>query len=104
MSDVSLKRKVLERTVFELGSPGRRGWRFPALDVPRIDLAAAFGEDNLRARPAELPELSEPEVARHFTRLAEMNHHIDRSIVHDEVQPEGERGRGVASRFHEAAP
>lgn len=80
MSNASRERSVLERTVFELGSPGRRGWRLPTLDVPEVDLVRAFGAGNLRTRPADLPELSEPEVARHFTRLAEMNHHIDRSI------------------------
>ncbi len=80
MRDPSHGEKVLERTVFELSSPGRGGWRFPPLDVPRVDLEKEFGKGNLRPRPAELPELSEPEVVRHFTRLAEMNYHIDRSI------------------------
>jgi glycine dehydrogenase subunit 2 len=71
---------VLEPTVFELSSPGRTGYRLPPLDVPPIDLLAAFAKEDLRALPPRLPELSEPDVVRHFTRLAEMNHHVDRAI------------------------
>jgi len=69
-----------EPTVFELSRPGRRGWRLPPLDVEQLDPVEAFGAENLRRSPARLPELSEPEVVRHFVRLAEMNHHIERSI------------------------
>jgi glycine dehydrogenase subunit 2 len=71
---------VLEPTVFELSHPGRPGYRYPELDVPRVDLTSALGAENLRGEPPELPELSEPEVVRHFTRLAELNHHVDRAI------------------------
>jgi glycine dehydrogenase subunit 2 len=72
--------KVLEPTVFELSHPGRSGYRLPELDVPEPDLAGILGESNLRTEPPGLPELSEPEVVRHFTRLAELNHHVDRAI------------------------
>ena len=72
--------KVVEPTVFELSHPGRPGYRLPELDVPAPDLAELLGERNLRAEPPELPELSEPEVVRHFTRLAEMNFHVDRAM------------------------
>ena len=71
---------ALEPTIFELGRPGCEGWRLPPLEVPEIDLSEAFGDDNVRSTPAALPELSEPDVVRHFTRLAEMNHHVDRAI------------------------
>jgi glycine dehydrogenase subunit 2 len=71
---------VIEPTIFELGRPGRGGWRLPPLDVPEIDPDEAFGLENVRSTPAEIPELTEPEVVRHFTRLAEMNHHVDRAI------------------------
>ncbi|MBN2565762.1 MAG: aminomethyl-transferring glycine dehydrogenase subunit GcvPB [Candidatus Eisenbacteria bacterium] len=71
---------VPEPTVFELSHPGRSGYRFQELDVPRLNLDDAFGTENVRDVPPELPELSEPEVVRHFTRLAEMNHHVDRAM------------------------
>ena len=80
MSDEVRKEIILEPTVFELSSSGHAGYRLPPLDVPELDLEKAFGAQNLRQTPAALPELSEPEVVRHFLRLAEMNHHIDRGI------------------------
>jgi len=80
MTDLRTTGHVLEPTVFELSHPGKSGYRLPALDVPSADLAEALGASNLRSTPPELPELSEPEVVRHFTRLAEMNFHIDRTM------------------------
>ena len=80
MTDPTKTGAVLEPTVFELSHPGRSGYRLPALDVPEVDLAEVLGTANLREGPPELPELSEPEVVRHFTRLAEMNFHVDRAM------------------------
>ena len=71
---------VLEPTIFEEGREGRRGYALPPLDVPEIDLEEVLGPGFLREAPPSLPDLSEPEVVRHFTRLAEMNHHVDRAI------------------------
>jgi glycine dehydrogenase subunit 2 len=71
---------ILEPTLFEHGSPGRCGYRLPPLDVPDFDPGAAWGTEFVRDVPPDLPELTEPEVMRHFTRLAEMNHHVDRAI------------------------
>lgn len=80
MNPKSTRPVALEPTVFELSGPGRCGWRLPPLDVPEIDADAAFGPENLRASAPELPEVTEPETVRHFTRLGEMNHHVDRAI------------------------
>jgi glycine dehydrogenase subunit 2 len=62
--------------LFEQGSPGRTGASLPACDVPEVDPAAALG-DLARAEPAPLPELSEPEVFRHYVRLSQQNFAID---------------------------
>ena len=70
----------IEPTVFELSHPGRPGFRLPELDVPEPVLEDVLGTEYLRTAPPELPELSEPEVVRHFTRLAEMNYHVDRAL------------------------
>jgi glycine dehydrogenase subunit 2 len=82
MSDTSRRvpGSVLEPVVFELGVPGHPGRPLPALDVPRVEPADVFGPDEARNEPPALPELSEPEVVRHFTRLAELNHHVDRAL------------------------
>ena len=69
--------KWLEPTLFELGSRGRQGYTLRALNA---EMKAALGEaQNLipeqlrRRKKADLPEVSEVEVARHFTRLSQMN-------------------------------
>jgi glycine dehydrogenase subunit 2 len=66
-----------EPLLFEQGAPGRSGASLPELDVPETDPQQALGEELLRSRPADLPEVSEVEVARHFTRLSHWNHAID---------------------------
>jgi glycine dehydrogenase subunit 2 len=75
-----LREVVLEPTIFEEGRDGKRGYALPPLDVPEVDLAQVLGASFLRDAPPSIPDLSEPEVVRHFTRLAEMNHHVDRGI------------------------
>ncbi|MFO0695870.1 MAG: aminomethyl-transferring glycine dehydrogenase subunit GcvPB [Polyangiales bacterium] len=62
--------------LFELGARGRTGVSLPALDVPEVDPKAIYGEQK-RAEAAPLPELSEPEVVRHYVRLSQQNFAID---------------------------
>ncbi len=66
-----------ERLVFEEGSTGRRGFNLPPLDVPAKDVSSIVDPDLLRERIADMPELSEVDVIRHFTRLSTWNYHID---------------------------
>lgn len=66
-----------ERLIFDLSSPGRTGYSLPALDVPDQPLGDLIPVRYLRERPAELPELSEPDVIRHFTHLSTLNYSID---------------------------
>lgn len=61
----------------ELSVAGRHGFRPPRLDVPEQPLEHWIPSDHLRRRPAALPELSELEVVRHFTRLAQRNFCVD---------------------------
>jgi glycine dehydrogenase subunit 2 len=65
-----------EPLIFERGSPGRTAASLPALDIPAVDPAKAFGAQARKA-PADLPEVSEPEVQRHYTRLSQKNLAID---------------------------
>ena len=64
-------------TIFERGRPGRRAFVAPPLDVP----ARAPGElleDHLRRSvTARLPEVSEPELVRHYVRLSRRNFDLD---------------------------
>ncbi len=62
------------KLVFEKSVAGRRGLRVAASDVPTsINLDASL----LRDSDAELPELSELDVVRHFTALSEKNFGVD---------------------------
>jgi glycine dehydrogenase subunit 2 len=65
-----------EPLVFEKSSPGKKAYRLAQLDVPAVDSAALLG-DAIREQPGELPELSEIEIIRHFTRLSTWNYAID---------------------------
>ncbi len=65
-----------EPTIFEIGSHGRRGYSLPALDRGLrliFDVQGFIPEHLKRKGESDLPELSEVEVARHFTRLSQMN-------------------------------
>jgi glycine dehydrogenase subunit 2 len=65
-----------EALVFEKSSPGKRAYKLPPLDVPAVDAAALLGAAH-RTTPGLLPELSEIEIIRHFTRLSTWNYAID---------------------------
>ncbi len=69
----------LEPTIFELSRPGAVGVDFPELDEAlKKELEEALREvpEDLRRKDLHLPELSELEVVRHFTRLSQMNYSI----------------------------
>jgi glycine dehydrogenase subunit 2 len=64
-------------TVFEQGAPGRRAFQCPALDVPAVDPERLLPARLRRSAPARLPELSEPEIVRHYVRLSKRNFDLD---------------------------
>ena len=65
-----------EALLFEKSSPGKRAYKLPPLDVPAVNAAALLGASH-RKLSAQLPELSEIEIIRHFTRLSTWNYAID---------------------------
>src|SRR5689334_4853556 len=65
-----------EGLIFEKSSPGKRAYRMAELDVPAVDAASLLG-DAARADLGVMPELSEIEIIRHFTRLSTWNYAID---------------------------
>jgi glycine dehydrogenase subunit 2 len=62
------------KLLFEKGVPGRTGVLPGASDVPS---SINIRPDLLRERSAELPELSELDVIRHFTELSRRNFGVD---------------------------
>ncbi|HET7748003.1 MAG TPA: aminomethyl-transferring glycine dehydrogenase subunit GcvPB [Terriglobales bacterium] len=65
-----------EGLIFEKSSPGKAAWKLPPLDVPEVDTAELLGEAE-RADLGRMPEVSEIEIIRHFTRLSTWNYAID---------------------------
>src|ERR671916_1856156 len=67
-----------EALVFERSQTGRRGYRLPALDVEETAIDELIPAELRRDDDLEgVPELSEPDVVRHFTRISTWNYHID---------------------------
>jgi glycine dehydrogenase subunit 2 len=67
----------VEKLIFEKGAPGRRAATMPALDVPAEPLEDLIPAGLLREQPAQLPEVSEIEVVRHYTHLSQRNFGVD---------------------------
>ncbi len=65
-----------EALLFEKSSPGKRAYKLPPLDVPAVSAQALLGAAH-RDTPGLLPEMSEIEIIRHFTRLSTWNYAID---------------------------
>ena len=63
----------LMELIYEKSKAGRRAATLPHYDLPSADVPA----DLRRADPPRLPELSEPELVRHFTELSTRNFGID---------------------------
>ncbi|MFY9471065.1 MAG: aminomethyl-transferring glycine dehydrogenase subunit GcvPB [Bacillota bacterium] len=66
-----------EPLIFEISKPGRKAYSLPALDVPAKSIDELLPQGELRKQPAELPEVSEVDLVRHFTRLSQLNHGVD---------------------------
>ncbi len=73
-----------EKSLFNSGQHGRRGHILPPIEdeIAKTNYSQEFcipPEMQRRQGPA-LPELSEVEVVRHFTRLSEMNYGVDSGL------------------------
>ena len=65
-----------EGLIFEKSSPGKAAWKLPPLDVPDVDTNKLLGAAE-RKDLGSMPEVSELEIIRHFTRLSTWNYAID---------------------------
>ena len=61
------------KLIYEKSRPGRRGLAVPTTDLPVPQIPAGLA----RKQPPRLPEVSEPEVLRHFTELSTRNFGVD---------------------------
>jgi glycine dehydrogenase subunit 2 len=60
--------------IFELSRTGRVAHNLPVLDVPETD---ELPSEYLREEAADLPEVSELDLMRHYTELSRRNHGVD---------------------------
>jgi glycine dehydrogenase subunit 2 len=65
----------MESTLWQKSRPGKRGVLPPGEDPEHC--MAGFPKNALRTLPLSLPELSELDVVRHFTRLSQLNRGVD---------------------------
>jgi glycine dehydrogenase subunit 2 len=65
------------RTIFQKGARGRRAFVCPELDVPAVDVSELLPERFRRATPPRLPEVSEPEIVRHYVGISKRNYDLD---------------------------
>lgn len=68
--------KYYDKLIFELSRPGRKGYSLPK-DNFGVDGMAAIPAALRRGADAELPEVSELDVVRHYTNLSTKNFGVD---------------------------
>ncbi|MGH3006721.1 MAG: aminomethyl-transferring glycine dehydrogenase subunit GcvPB, partial [Gaiellaceae bacterium] len=61
------------KLLWEKSQAGRRAGSLPSYDLPEAEVP----EELRRDRPPRLPEISEPELVRHFTALADRTFGVD---------------------------
>ncbi|HZH91235.1 MAG TPA: aminomethyl-transferring glycine dehydrogenase subunit GcvPB [Pyrinomonadaceae bacterium] len=67
-----------EALIFERSQPGRKGYMLPALDVNETPIDELLPAEFRRTDDLEgMPEVSEVDVVRHFTRISTWNYNID---------------------------
>lgn len=64
-----------EKLIFELSKEGRCGFSLPEIDVPTKE--TLIPDKFRRDSEPSLPEVSEVDVVRHFTKLSLLNYHVD---------------------------
>ncbi|MGI9455013.1 MAG: aminomethyl-transferring glycine dehydrogenase subunit GcvPB [Aeoliella sp.] len=65
------------KLIFDLSKPGCRGAILPECDVPTNDTSALLPKSALADAPPTLPEVTEPQVVRHFVNLSQQNMSVD---------------------------
>ncbi len=66
--------------IFDRSVTGRVGISLPQSDVPPTEPTDVLPGHLVRKVPARLPEVSEPEVVRHYISLSTKNHHVDKDL------------------------
>jgi glycine dehydrogenase subunit 2 len=65
------------RTIFQKGAAGRRAFVCPQADVPAVEIDVLLPARFRRAERARLPQVSEPEIVRHYVGISKRNFDLD---------------------------
>ncbi|MBQ6269986.1 MAG: aminomethyl-transferring glycine dehydrogenase subunit GcvPB [Bacteroidetes bacterium] len=68
----------MENLIFEKSKSGRKGYTLPKLDVPVKE--NLIPNKFLRKEAAKLPEVPETDISRHYIRLSNLNHCIEKGF------------------------
>ena len=66
--------------IFDRSRPGHRGYALPKLDLEAQPVEDLIPAALRRKQAPALPEVTEPEVVRHYIELSLLNHHVDRGF------------------------
>ncbi|MBT3253799.1 MAG: aminomethyl-transferring glycine dehydrogenase subunit GcvPB [Candidatus Marinimicrobia bacterium] len=66
--------------IIEKSTSGHVATSIPALDIPERDLSELIPRKFLRTESPRLPEISEPELVRHYIGISTKNHHVDKDL------------------------
>ncbi|MCT4688134.1 aminomethyl-transferring glycine dehydrogenase subunit GcvPB [Vallitalea sp.] len=65
------------KLIFEISKDGRKSYSLPECDVPNTNIEELIPAEFLRKEDAQLPQVSEVDVIRHFTLLSNKNFGVD---------------------------
>ncbi|MCD6337685.1 MAG: aminomethyl-transferring glycine dehydrogenase subunit GcvPB [Candidatus Marinimicrobia bacterium] len=71
-----MERKLL----IERSAKGKQSLVLPSCDVPEYPIENYIPKNLLRSQECGLPEVSEPEIVRHYVNLSALNHHVDKDF------------------------
>src|SRR5512146_1892932 len=93
-----------EGLIFEKSSPGKAAYKLPPLDVPEVNAAKLLGA-SVRGDLGHMPEVSEIEIIRHFTRLSTWNYGVDTGLypLGSCTMKYNPRVNEAVARLHESA-
>ena len=63
--------------IFEHSRPGKGGFQLPDKDIPGVHPGNIIPMEMLANEPPDLPEVSELDVVRHYSRLSQQNYGVD---------------------------
>ncbi|MCR4392537.1 MAG: aminomethyl-transferring glycine dehydrogenase subunit GcvPB [Candidatus Acetothermia bacterium] len=64
-------------TIYDRGAPGRQAAALPSLTRPEREILAYIPAGLRRRERPRLPEVSQPELVRHYTHLSRLNYGVD---------------------------